>query len=146
MITNQAMSKTIYFETLPALLAYAVEAFSDYSGPFPDWAVGSERKCAAVYAKRAAFGLSGVDQLQLEDYTANMDLLDSMGAKLYAAAVADAGARAENAVALQDGPSYVSHEEHVTAMQESGQWPADEDSEHWHFAAIRELIYQALTK
>lgn len=149
MINTIAMSKTIYFETLESLLAYATEAYEDYSGPYPEWAVGSERKCAAVYAKRAAFGLHGVDQLQLEDYTPNVALLDSMGEKLHAAAVAYAYAEAEQSVALQDGrkdDGYITLEMEIDFRKEGNNWPNDFPDEHWHFAATRELIYAALTQ
>lgn len=139
------MSNTITFPTLAALTAHAATAFRIYAGPFPEWA-DTTRKCASVFAKRAAFGLTGMSRYELEDTTENRALLDSMGKKLHAAAVARAEENAQQAVDWQRGPDYVSIEEHTTAMQESGQWPADEDSEHWHFAAIRELTYAALTQ
>jgi len=139
------MSNTLRSPTLAALTAHAVEAYKSYAGPFPTWA-DTSRKCASVFAKRAAFGLTGVTRLELEDTTENRALLDRWGKELHAASIEDAVKSAEFSIALQTGPDYVSYDEHVTALQEAGFWPEDVDNEYWHFTAMHGLIFNALTQ
>lgn len=58
--------QTLSFSTLESLTTHAVEAFKTYSGPWP-YGYDTEPARKMLFARRCAFGLTGVPWYSLDD-------------------------------------------------------------------------------